>query len=97
MQMQNKNLTEVQFILGEFVKFCDEAEILHDAVFSTMPMPPGQNAWFGSKIAVLSIISSVYDPLGFLTPVTVTAKVMLQELCRGGCGWDDDMPKDIEH
>ncbi|KAK0145485.1 hypothetical protein N1851_015590 [Merluccius polli] len=44
---------------------------------------------------MLSVTSSVYDPLGFLAPVTLPAKMMQQELCRKGCGWDDDLPRDI--
>lgn len=43
---------------------------------------------------MLSISSSVYDPLGFLAPVTLLAKMMQQELCRRGCGWDDELPPD---
>lgn len=38
-----------------------------------------------------------YDPLGFLVPVTLLAKMMQQELCRGRYGWDDDLPLDILH
>ena len=45
----------------------------------------------------LFIICSVYDPLGFLAPVTLPAKVMLQELCRRRCGRDDNIPADISH
>lgn len=37
----------------------------------------------------------MYDPLGFLTPVTLFAKMMQQEVCRKGCGWDDAIPQDI--
>lgn len=44
---------------------------------------------------MLSTISSVYDPLGLLGPVTLPAKMMLQELCRRGCGCDDSLPPDI--
>lgn len=48
-----------------------------------------------TRRGMLSVTSSVYDPLGFLAPVTLPAKMMQQELCRRGCGWDDDLPKDI--
>ena len=50
-----------------------------------------------SRRGLLSIICSVYDPLGFLAPVTLPAKVILQELCRRRCGWDDNIPADISH
>ncbi len=39
-----------------------------------------------SRRGVLSISCSVYDPLGFLAPVVLPAKIMLQELCRRNCG-----------
>lgn len=49
-----------------------------------------------SRRELLSIICSVSVPLGFRAPVTLPAKVMLQELCRR-CGWDDNIPADISH
>lgn len=45
-----------------------------------------------TRCGMLSTISSVYDLLGFLSPVTLPAKMMLQELCRRGWGWDDSLP-----
>ena len=38
---------------------------------------------------ILSIVSSVYDPLGFVAPFILTAKMILQGLCRKTIGWDD--------
>lgn len=49
-----------------------------------------------TRRGLLSIVSSVYDPLGFLSPVTLPAKSILQELCRRGCKWDDVIPGDLE-
>lgn len=48
-----------------------------------------------TRRGMLSITSSVYDPLGILAPVTLSAKMMQQELCRRRCGWDDTVPPDI--
>lgn len=48
-----------------------------------------------TRRGMLSITRSVYDPLGFLSPVTLSAKMMQQELCRRSCEWDDAMPPDI--
>ena len=31
---------------------------------------------------ILSVVSSIYDPLGFAAPFTLTAKKLLQDLCR---------------
>ena len=33
--------------------------------------------------------SSVYDPLGLVAPVVLTAKKLLQDLCKNKIGWDD--------
>ena len=33
--------------------------------------------------------SSVYDPLGLVEPVVLTAKKLLQDLCKENMGWDD--------
>ncbi len=48
-----------------------------------------------TRRGMLSMTSSVYDPLGMLAPVTLSAKMMQQELCRKSCGWDEAMPLDI--
>ncbi|KAK3727377.1 hypothetical protein QZH41_006033 [Actinostola sp. cb2023] len=37
--------------------------------------------------------TSVYDPLGFVSPVILTAKMILQELCRKKLKWDDIIPE----
>lgn len=41
-----------------------------------------------TRRGILSVSSSVYDPLGFLSPVLMPAKIILQELCRRNCGWE---------
>jgi len=35
-----------------------------------------------TKRNVISIIGCFYDPLGFLSPITIRFKVFMQELCR---------------
>lgn len=45
-----------------------------------------------TKRGILSIVSSMYDPLGFPAPVTFPAKHLLQELCRLNFSWDEDIP-----
>ena len=49
-----------------------------------------------SKRNILSIISSVYDPAGFLQPLTVKLKLLFQEICKSGIpGWDDEISEAI--
>ena len=60
---------------------------------------------FGFKVAlkskpmtrrdVLSVSSSVYDPLGFGAPFLVKEKQILQKLCEQGIKWDEEMTKEI--
>jgi len=48
----------------------------------------------GSKIPtkrVLTLVMSLYDPLGFLANFTVTGKIILQDIWRSGIGWDDQL------
>lgn len=45
-----------------------------------------------TKRQVLSAIARLFDPLGWVTPVTVTAKVLMQTMWRCKAGWDDPLP-----
>ncbi len=45
-----------------------------------------------TRRGILSVVSSIYDPLGFLSPVILSAKRILQDLCREGIGWDNVIP-----
>lgn len=48
-----------------------------------------------TRRGLLSLVSSIYDPLGFLAPVILPAKRLLQELCRLKSGWDEELPDHI--
>ncbi|XP_060579867.1 uncharacterized protein LOC132736694 [Ruditapes philippinarum] len=41
---------------------------------------------------ILSVASSLYDPLGLVAPVTLTPKLILQRACRTNLGWDEQIP-----
>ena len=45
-----------------------------------------------TRRGILSIICSVYDPLGFASPCILPAKAIQQDLCLKGLGWDDQIP-----
>ena len=45
-----------------------------------------------TKRAVLSRIAKIYDPLGWLTPVIMTAKKFIQKLWLAKINWDDVLP-----
>ncbi|XP_070162518.1 uncharacterized protein [Polyergus mexicanus] len=48
-----------------------------------------------SKRAILSTIAKLYDPLGWVTPVTVSAKIFMQQLWRRKLLWDDVIPEPL--
>ena len=45
-----------------------------------------------TRRGMLSLISGLYDPLGFAAPFILPAKMLLQELCRQDYGWDEQIP-----
>ncbi len=48
------------------------------------------------RCGILSVVSSIYDPLEFLAPLTLPAKFILQDLCRKSHGWDDQIPTALQ-
>ena len=42
--------------------------------------------------SVLSIIASVYDPLGFIAPFVLSGKMILQQMCREDVTWNQPLP-----
>lgn len=48
-----------------------------------------------TRRGILSIVSSVYGPLGFAAPFIFQAKLILQDLCRKKLDWDDEIPDEF--
>ena len=48
-----------------------------------------------TRHGILSIISSVYDPLSIVAPVILVVKQILQNLCSQNVDWDDPLPDDV--
>ncbi|CAG2241823.1 unnamed protein product [Mytilus edulis] len=48
-----------------------------------------------TKREILRYSSGIYDPLGLLSPVTITAKILLQEIWKLGLQWDSIIEGDI--
>ena len=46
-----------------------------------------------TRRTVLSDTARIYDPLGWLAPVTVLAKMIFQSLWKLDLSWDDELPK----
>jgi hypothetical protein len=50
-----------------------------------------------TKRIILQQTAKIYDPLGMLSPVTVRAKLLVQDLWRKQFEWDAQLPADIMH
>ena len=68
------------------VEWCVESEVFRFRIIVN-ERPP-------TRRGILSVISSVYGPLGFVTPFILPAKKVLQDLCRDSLGWDDKVPEE---
>lgn len=49
----------------------------------------------GTKRAIISEISRLFDPLGWLAPCVVLAKIFIQKLWLAGVGWDEELSTDL--
>ena len=50
-----------------------------------------EDSWRYTKRKVLSLVSSVFDPLGWVSPLTVGGKIFLQTLWKEKMGWDQTL------
>lgn len=48
-----------------------------------------------SKRSLLSNVSKIYDPLGLINPLTVSLKLLVQEVWTKKLGWDEELPKEV--
>ena len=44
---------------------------------------------------ILSTVSSIYDPLGFVGPIVLEGKIILQYMCQSSGGWDSLISDEI--
>ena len=44
-----------------------------------------------TRRGILSVVSSLFDPLGMIAPFIMKAKLLLQELCRKKLEWDEEI------
>ena len=58
--------------------------------FSSLP----QSSTVVTRRAMLKLIASHFDPLGFIALIILTGKLLLQRVCHG-FNWNDEVPKDI--
>ncbi|XP_055843101.1 uncharacterized protein LOC129909944 [Episyrphus balteatus] len=49
-----------------------------------------------TKRKVVSYVAQLYDPNGFLSPVTILGKILIQDIWRGKKDWDQELSEDIQ-
>ncbi|XP_047483301.1 uncharacterized protein LOC125035146 [Penaeus chinensis] len=49
-----------------------------------------------TRRGILSTVSSVFDPMGMVSPFILIGKRILQTLCQDGVDWDDDISDDLK-
>ena len=54
------------------------------------------NVISNTKRKVISEIGRIFDPLGLMAPVTVTAKIFIQKLWKENYDWDTPFPKNLQ-
>lgn len=55
-------------------------------------LKPKQQQRPATKREVLSEISTIFDPLGYLSPITVKCKILFQQIWKHKTAWDETVP-----
>ena len=58
--------------------------------YTIKPLPPAV-----TKRELLSQMARVFDPMGWLSPVSVAKKIMFREVCQSRIAWDDPLPPSV--
>ncbi|XP_062542425.1 uncharacterized protein LOC134210390 [Armigeres subalbatus] len=66
----------------------------YDLLCFDSQIEPLNGPW--TKRLILSTIAKLFDPMGIISPVVVSAKILMQQLWVIPCGWDDPVPESIQ-
>ena len=50
-----------------------------------------------TRRGILSVVSQIYDPLGFVAPFTLLGKNVLQKVNQSGIGWDEEIGQKLKN
>ncbi|XP_064106705.1 uncharacterized protein LOC135215687 isoform X1 [Macrobrachium nipponense] len=87
--VKNLDLTKDKFPVERTLgmEWCTETDTFN---FNVKPIQRSS-----TRKNVLSIVSSIFDPLGMISPFILTGKKVLQTLCKQDLGWDDPIPETV--
>ena len=63
----------------------------HDSIQVTVPNEAAES----TKRGILGKLAKIYDPLGLISPLTLTGKTFYREACDLKIAWDADLPKTL--
>ncbi|XP_039749887.1 uncharacterized protein LOC120626429 [Pararge aegeria] len=66
-----------------------------DPVTDTFQFEVASSNCLCTKRTILSELARIFDPLGFISPLTIKAKCLIQKLWILGISWDAEPPEDI--
>ena len=70
--------------------------VLEDEFHFNVKMPEHDRRF--TRRMILSYVNSLYDPLGFVAPVILIARIMQQRIVQMNLDWDDELPdEENEH
>ena len=49
-----------------------------------------------TKRAVVGLTSRIYDPLGIISPIVISLKIFVQDLCEAKVGWDQKLTRKLQ-
>lgn len=83
----------IQGLLGEATRIDEQAWLSSD----TSEVKTLGVRWCSvpTKRKIINEATTIFDILGWLAPVVITAKIMLQRLWLQHIGWDDQVPSHI--
>jgi transposase InsO family protein len=67
-----------------------------DKARDTISVVTNQEAPATTKRGALSHLAKVYDPLGLVSPTTLTGKLLFREMCEAGLSWDGEFPGELQ-
>jgi hypothetical protein len=90
-QQDNFNFKQAETTKALGLKWCPQEDYFTFCMSTTSTIPSEKL----TKRKLLSELSKVYDPLGWLSPVTIKLKILFQDIWKANILWDETVPKSI--